>query len=71
MSLLAELRAAKPRTTGCSVCLWISSRESAEQAEWLEAMADRTIAHTVIWRAMQKRGFGFTEYPVKKHRTAH
>lgn len=68
VSLLEELRADQPTGVGCSVCTFLETRPEPEQAEWAEAMKDRTISNSTIHRALRKRGFTLTPSPVRSHR---
>lgn len=66
--LLEELRADQPTGTGCSVCNFLSTRPEPEQAEWAEAMRDRSYSIPALHRALKKRGYKYTESPIKTHR---
>ena len=69
--LLAELRAAAPRSTTCSVCTWLASRSEAERLEWAEALTDKDISSKALWRAAKARGYALSDNPWRDHRAAH
>lgn len=68
MGLLEKLRAASSKKPGCSVCHWIASQPNA--AEWHDVMAAGDISTRVAHDEMKASGFGFSDSPVKTHRTA-
>ena len=71
MGLLAELQASPPRQMKCSVCVWLQTRPPDEQAEWATALADESITTTALFRAAKARGYGFGNWPMKRHRAGH
>lgn len=67
MSLRDEIAADSPfRTNECSVCAFLRDRDDID--EWAEVMADPTLTHTAIYRAMKARGFARSDKPVENHR---
>lgn len=63
--LEAELLADSKPASGCSVCLWIETRDDA--AHWDKAFANPQITKAAILRGMTRRGFRGKATPVATH----
>ena len=64
--LEAELIADSKNASGCSVCMWLDSRDDA--ALWDKAFANPAITKAAITRGMRKRGFTGKASPISSHR---
>ena len=63
--LEAELLADSKTSSGCSVCMWIESRDDA--ALWDKAFTNPQITKAALLRGMTKRGFRGKATPVASH----
>jgi hypothetical protein len=66
----AEIRAATGvRTSVCSVCEWLESRDDAARWDRIFAGPVKIYGHKAIWKAMRDRGFlPASSKPIESHR---
>lgn len=73
MDLFAELEAAQPnRVVPCTVCTWLDTLDTEEQAKWDKAMAEsaKVYSHTSIHVITHKHGATVGYQNILKHRAA-